>query len=80
MGVERKRENERCNEGVEEVVCGGWSQDECRIISGPILPKCISIVAPEHVQMCVRARLRVPRVGAPARACDIVVARSAIRK
>lgn len=40
-----------------------------RIISGPILPKCISVVAPEHIRMCVCVSV------AYTRPCDIVATR-----
>lgn len=44
----------RRGEGVIELARGGMLAGRVRrIISGPILPKCISVVAPEHVRMCV---------------------------
>lgn len=42
-----------------------------RIISGPILPKCISVVAPEYARMCVCVCVSV----AYTRPCDIVATR-----
>lgn len=53
---------------------GVCSQDECRIISGPILPKCISVVAPGYIRIYVRTCVRTHTY---VRTGDIVIGRSA---